>query len=389
MGHRSNRSPLNIDELMNGAARITGLSDFGDRWFMEPLSALLRFVNRDVGPLDAEDRRRDILVSNLADRLKLVDHLQHHPEVRDETLEVAGVIIVGRGGSTLLQRLLATSPQLTAIHYWELASPVPESDERPGETSRRIAQGQARVDAMYEATPELKGMHPMDAMTYDEEIVLMERGFLSLMFASYFNLPEYMLWLRRQDHRKIYDELKLWLQVLKAQAPQRQGRKWLLKSVHHLLAGGLRELLRVFPDAKIIMTHRDLDNVIASSCSGQSMLLGNFGNAVDNSTLGPRWIEVYREALRDMDEIRRQYPASRFIDLPYRDLIADPLGTSQKVMRRMGLEVGDEDERLAAAWLRANAREKHPPHSYRLEDFGLSHDRIAEAFRFYHDAYAG
>jgi hypothetical protein len=371
---------------MELAQEATGLADFGDPWFRAPLDQLLEFIHRDLGQLPQSDPRVRILVGNLGDRLKLTDHLKRHPEVRAQPLDVAGVIIVGRGGSTLLQRLLATSTQLTSIHYWELACPIPDADEAAGDPSRRIAQGQARIDAMYEETPALKGMHPMDAMTYDEEIVLMERSFLSLMYASYFNLPDYMPWQRAQDHAKAYQELKLWLQVLTAQAPQRAGRRWLLKSLHHLLSGGLDCLTQAFPAAKLIMTHRDLTDVIASSCSAQAMLLRNFGNPVDPRALGPRWVSLYEDALRDMIAVRRAQP-ERFIDLQYRELIADPLDQAEQVRRRLGLSTRDEDQRRAAEWLEGNRRDKHPPHDYRLEDYGLSAPMIAEAFKFYHDAY--
>lgn len=374
------------EQLMALAQKSTGLTDFGDPWFREPLDHLLGFIQRDLGPLSENDPRMQILVGNLGDRLKLVDHLKRHPEVHEQPLEVAGVIIVGRGGSTLLQRLLATSTQLTSMHYWELACPIPDEDEPPGDPSRRISRGQARIDAMYEATPTLKGMHPMDAMTYDEEIVLMERSFLSLMYASYFNLPDYMPWQRNQDHGKAYQELTVWLQVLTAQAPQRAGRKWLLKSLHHLLSGGLRCLMQTFPRAAVIMTHRDLTDVIASSCSAQAMLLRTFGNPVDPRTLGPRWVSLYTDALRDMMDLRREQPG-RFIDLQFRELIADPIGQSENVMRRLGLSVRDEDKRRAVEWLRTNSRDKHPPHEYRLEDYGLSAQMLADTFRFYHDAF--
>jgi hypothetical protein len=377
---------LRSDRLIELARNETGLADLGDPWFRGPFEQLLEFINRDLGPLPENDRRVQILVGNLSDRLRLADHLKRHPQLREQAFEVAGVIIVGRGGSTLLQRLLATSTQLTSMHYWELARPVPELDERVGDPSRRIAQGQARIDAMYETTPALKGMHPMDAMTYDEEIVLMERSFLSLMYASYFNLADYMPWLRTQDHAAAYRELELWLQVLTAQAPQRAERKWLLKSVHHLLSGGLRSLMQTFPRARMIMTHRNLTSVIASSCSAQAMLLDNFGNPVDPRALGPRWVSLYRDALEDMMAIRREQP-ERFIDLKYRDLTTDTLGQFRRVMEQLGLQVSTADGQRASDWLAANSRDKHPPHDYRLEDYGLSQAMIAETFKFYHDAY--
>jgi hypothetical protein len=387
MPSRSAPERLQVDALLDSARGATGLTDFGDPWFLAPLDALVEFVNRDVGPLTPNDRRRGLIVGCLADRLKLVDHLQRHPSIHEERLDVAGIIIVGRGGSTLLQRLLATSVQLTSTQFWELTAPVPERDEAPGDNASRIAQGQARIDSMYEATPELKGMHPLDVRSYDEEILLLERSFLSLMYWSYFNLPDYMSWSRMQDHSRAYRELTLWLKVLQAQAPERRGRRWLLKSVHHLLGGGLRSLLATFPDATIIMTHRDLGDVIASSCSGQSMLLRNFGNRVDDAELGPRWIRLYRDAMEEMMKIRGELPAERFLDFQFRELVAAPLTHFSVAMERMGLRVTQADEKAAAEWMADHTRDKHPPHKYRMEDYGLTAAMIENELGFYHEAF--
>ena len=61
-----------------------------------------------------------VLVGYLADRLRLVDYIERHPAVLEEKLEVGGIIIgLPRGGSTLLQRLLTTSPQLTSTWFWK------------------------------------------------------------------------------------------------------------------------------------------------------------------------------------------------------------------------------------------------------------------------------
>ena len=62
----------------------------------------------------------------------------------------------------------------------------------------------------------------------DEEILLIDRSFLCLNYAHYFNVPSYDAWLPRQDHTKAYHELELWLKVLQYNAPDRRGKKWLL-----------------------------------------------------------------------------------------------------------------------------------------------------------------
>jgi len=105
--------------LMDRARKMTGLTDFGDPWFVQPLEGLIGLINRE-GALESDDTRGvRVMVKCLADRLNLVDYVKRHPKVRDEKLAVAGIIFAhGRGGSTLTQRLLTASPQLTTAHWW-------------------------------------------------------------------------------------------------------------------------------------------------------------------------------------------------------------------------------------------------------------------------------
>jgi hypothetical protein len=230
-------------------------------------------------------------------------------------------------------------------------------------------------------------MHPVDALAPDEEIALLDRTPLCLMYSFYFNVPSYMPWLRRQDHSKAYAELKVWLKVLQHQAPWRRGRKWLLKSGHHLHAGGLRVMLETFPEAKAIMTHRTLQNVIVSYCSMQTVTVQKYSSTFDPKSLGTQAIDVFRHAIENLIAVRRHYPADRFIDVQYEDTVAQPLEVYRRTMRAMGLEVTAEDDRAAIAWMANHGRSTHPPHIYAPEDYGITREDLSQAFDFYHKAF--
>jgi hypothetical protein len=328
------------------------------------------------------------LIGSLADRLRLVDYVKRHPEVHGEQLDVAGAIIgLPRGGSTLLQRLLGNSPRLTSTTCWELRFPIPFRDEVRGQPTARIAAGRAAIEALYAAWPDMKSMHPMEATTYDEEILLIDRSFLCLNYSHYFNVPSYDAWLPRQDHARSYQELELWLKVLQSNAPERRGKQWLLKSPHHLLGSGLEPLLRQFPRAKILMTHRSLESVIASYCSIQSVTVRSYSNGFDPSKSGPHAVALFDSALRNLIAVRAKHGPDRFVDVQYRALLSDPLGEFRRAVHGMGLEVTSADEAAATAWITANGRHSHPRHSYRLEDYGITDAMLKETFRFYNEAF--
>src|SRR5262245_50596534 len=147
--------------MMDRAQRITGLSDFGDRWFERPFRELVGFINAEAGLRSADVGPVQTLVGYLADRLRLVEYLARHPAVLDEELAVGGIIIgLPRGGSTLLQRLMTTSPQLTSTWFWEGITPLPLPDETPGQPVRRKEIGREVAAGMALAWPNMKSMHP-------------------------------------------------------------------------------------------------------------------------------------------------------------------------------------------------------------------------------------
>jgi hypothetical protein len=378
---------VDADDLLRQAKHHTGLADIGDPWFLAPLHAVVDMINRDAGLPSKEVFPVRELVRWLSDRLRLVDYVNRHPEIRDEKLNVAGVIVAARGGSTLLQRLLGTSRQLTSTRTWELIAPTPYSEE-PSDDAVRKKFASDWVSSLGDKIPAFKAVHPTHADEYDEELGLMDRSFLSLDFQSWFNLPGYLVWHRQQDHEKSYEELKLWLQSLQFQKPERRGQRWLLKSIQHLVGGHFRIMLRTFPQAKVIFTHRRLDQVIPSLCSSQSLLiLPSECTNFDKHELGPRLQEMYVVAMKDMLAAREREPTDRFIDILYRDLISDPLRVFRETLQRLGLTVTPEDEIAAREWMAANSRNTEPPHAYRLEDYGLTERGIKETFAFYHDKF--
>ena len=144
-----------------------------------------------------------------------------------------------------------------------LISPLPLAGEAAGDPTPRIELGKKMAQGIYDAWPEMVAMHPVEALAPDEEILLIDRTLMCQMFSFYFNVPSYMRWLRTQDQSRGYSELETWLKVLQYQQPSRRGRKWLLKSPHHLVGGELRTML-TRSARKAIMTHhaRERDGVV-------------------------------------------------------------------------------------------------------------------------------
>jgi len=384
----SRGAQLELSALLDQARQASGLEDFGDEWFMQPLAELVKMVNEEAGLKSVHEPPVQTMVKNLADRLQLVEFLKRNPEALEENIDVAGVIIgLGRGGSTLLQRLLSASPQINFTPWWEVVFPLPLPGEQRGDPTPRIELGTQTARHVNEVWPEMVAMHPVDALEADEEITLFDRTPLCMMYSFYFYVPSYMPWLRQQDQRMAYQELRTWLKVLQYQQPSRRNRRWLLKSGNHLYSGALRPLLDTFPEALAIMTHRNLQNVIVSYCSMQTVTIQKYSDTFDRRRLGHQAIEVFSAALRDLQAVRREYPVDRFLDVQYEDTVKKPMEVFRSCMRAMGFEASAADDEAAARWMASHGRDTHPAHRYFPEDYGITHDELAETFRFYHDAF--
>lgn len=372
-----------LDALLAEVRKRTGLSDFGDPWFREPLGILLESMAREA-QLNAAgvQIQSERLITGLVNRLKIEDFLKCHPEIADEPVNVGAVIVgLGRSGSTMLQRLLAEAEGAAAIRWWETLSPVPFPDEKPGDPSARIALGVQVVESIIAADPGILAIHPFDALAADEEVMLLEQSFVSSAPESYMHVPTYGAWLEGTDQSRAYLELRRVLQMLTWQQPARRTKKWILKTPHHLTA--LDAVAKVFPEAKIVMPHRDPVKTVASWCSLVQSLSKPNSDALDPLRIGDHWSRRLARNLQRFMTVRDSLGASRFVDVNYAALTRDPVGTALEVLHAIGITRTAEDERRIQAWTQKNAREGRGAHVYAPADFGLNETKLETLFADY------
>ena len=369
--------------LIDAARSATGLSDFGDEWFMEPLEKLIGFINDEAGLISPAGGPIDRIVYALMDRLALAAMLKSRPEILDEEIQVAGAIIgLPRTGSTMLHRLLASVPRLTSPYWWETTFPMPLPGEVAGDPTPRQKLAKQAVTEFLAAWPNFESIDPIDAMEVAEEVILLDKSFLSTTYDSMIHIPSYGFWQADQDHERAYRELKIWLQVIQSQTPDRRGKKWILKTPHHLL-GGMSGLVSVFPEAKLIMTHRDVGQVLPSYCSMCESMTVMASTSYRRDTQGAYWTRRFANGLERFAALRRTLPADKVIDVQYRDTLRDPIAVGRRAMEAMGLALTPNDETAMAATIAGNVREKRPEHQYSAADFGLDQAEIAREFAFY------
>lgn len=377
---------FSVRELLERAQRQTDLSDYGDPWFQEPLRVLVDSINSEAG---LSSMGHGILayrlVSLLEDRLRKVELLKRHPEIAEERVDVAAEILgLPRTGSTMLHRLLTSSPQLTSTYSWEVFFPLPFPGESSGDPTPRHEAAKEATAMFLELSPEMAAIHHSRWDMVEEDVMLMDRSFVSASFESMFNVPSYARWMLEFDQTPAYRELKDWLKILQWQNPQRRGRKWLLKSPHHLTA--VREVLDTFENCKIIMTHRAPAECVPSYASMVEVMTRQCAAQVDPVAIGRYWNQRFQRSLREFHALRAVTP-QRFIDVRYEDVQRDPMREARRVFDELGLPLGADDEAAMQRWLVDNARDKHPAHHYTATQFGLDKLQLERDFAFYIDAY--
>jgi hypothetical protein len=376
---------LSVDALLDAARAKAGLSEFGDEWFTEPLRVLVASLNTEaaLSPLGVELSRRR-LTALLVDRLRLRALQGEYPAIRDAEVSVAAVICgLPRTGSTLLHRLLAASPKLTSTLSWETSFPIPFPGEGP-DASVRKHRARKQAQLFLELSPDFADLHTVVWDGPEEDVILVDRSFVSMSFDSFYWVPGYGDWLRTADQTPAYRELREWLQVLRWQDRARAGRRWVLKSPHHLTA--VDTVLDTFDACKIVMTHRSPANAVPSYASMVRTMSAQYSESVDPVRIGRYWRDRFEATLRDFAAVRAARP-DRFVDVRYAAMLADPAAQARRVLGEVGLAADASDDRAFAAYLGENRKESHGAHSYAAPDFGLSVEQLERDFAFYTEVY--
>ena len=370
-----------VDATALEAAAIdaTGLDDFGDPSYRTGLTALVASLTdeaqlSELGALALEAQ----LVGNLRNRLRIVDWRARHAEVAGESI-VAPLFVIGlpRTGTTLLSALLASDPGRRALRRWESGDPVPPPETATFTTDPRIEETRVAGEMLDALNPGFKAIHYEPAEGPTECVTLLGQHFTSLLWETVANVPSYGAWLLADDQRAAYGYHHDALQLLQSRAPGR----WSLKSPHHGLA--LDALLEQYPDARIVVTHRDPVPVVASLCSLVRSLSGTFSDADHTAYIAAHWVDVADAIVTRTADARRRHPDAAVLDVMYDDLVTAPMDVVRAIYAFDDTELTPAVHTAMQAYLDDNTQGKFGRHAYALGDFGLSPDAVRERFAAY------
>ncbi|HET8698392.1 MAG TPA: sulfotransferase, partial [Gammaproteobacteria bacterium] len=380
----ANPPSLDAESLLRAARGRAGLSDFGAWRFDEPLERLLECY-RDEARLTTLGRitARELVVTLLENLLLLEAERKRNPRLEQQRV-ADPVFIVGlpRTGTTHLHGLITQDPRNRAPLTWEVMFPAARG-AREAETAAVRARTASRLNWANRLAPEFMRIHPIAAELPQECIAIQAQIFMSIQFHTTHAVPSYEDWFERDSQDLSYGFHRYLLQHLQAQRP---GDRWVLKAPGHLF--GLGALLRRYPHAKIVQTHRDPLRVMASMASHAYVLRRAFSDAADAKAIAADWTERWTRALEDFLAVRDRAAPEQFLDIHYESIERAPLETIERVYDFLGWPLSEEARAAMQRFLAANPKDKHGAHRYTLEEFGLDAAQLRGRFARYCDRFA-
>src|SRR5580700_433123 len=358
-----------------------GISDC-DRSVRVNLERLVDSLNRDSGlSADGAALTRRHLAGDTVNRLEGLKWLRDYPEIADEPI-AAPVFLMGlpRSGTTYFQYLFDRDPRFRLIRTWESLTPSPPPGfDRASALQRRTewAERRRREHPTFEG---FDALHLIDEDGSDECHAFLEQSFGAAGLQNLFRVPKYFDYIMDElDLVETYRIHKRQLQLLQWRSPP---RPWALKYPNHVIA--MNEILKVYPDARFVMTHRDPIQTLASISKMTFNLRGiRTGTAVDPAQVGGEMMHFVQRHIDRIMEFDRSEQGRRVVHVDYYALVNDPVTALRRIFAGLGIDSPDEVVEAVRQWWRANPKNARGRNDYTLEQWGLEVDAVAERFGDY------
>lgn len=374
--------PLSTNSLIATAREKTGLYDLGDDSLIAGLSNLVDTYNGEAN-LNEQGlkRQKRRLTGLLINRLRIEDAWKKNPALTQQPITAPlFVVSLPRTGTSALFNLLAHDPVNRPLLFWEGRHPDP-IELQDGQADPRFLALRDALDNARKRNPEFTAIHLTRADGPEECVTLMELTFDGAQQGIEPLMEPYASWFQSHPLDGLYDDYRKLLSTLQYQRP---GERWLLKSPAHLW--GVDQILRLFPDACIVQTHRSAVKAVASYCSMIEALMANRRH-IDKHELGARVLEYLATSMDRAMDARDAAGEARFHDVRYAEFVRDPVATVHGVYEAFDLSWTAELENSIRASAEKNRKGKHGSHDYSLAEYGLDEIQVVERFARYSERF--
>jgi len=375
---RNGSSPgIEVEPLLESALRASGRPDFASRSFVPALKRLVAACNQEasLSSLGILALRHDVLRC-LRNLLRFDELEESSPALLTAPVR-APVFITGmpRSGSTFLHRLIVQDPATMAPRLFHLVHPDVSGSGYVGSSLRKTAV-RLQLALFRVIAPEFHALHPLGVDEPEECTDIIAQVFHSSRFESSYRVPSYGAWLHATGFLDAYRFHRRFLQHLQANCPE---RRWVLKSPDHVFA--LDELRAVYPDARLVVIHRDPVRVLASVAKLTQVMRNPFTRRIDPREIGEEVTASWMDGARRIAALPAEDRS--ILHLHYRWIVSHPLDAVDAVYRHCGLTMSDEAEYRMFRWLNRMQKAPRASNRYDFAHFGLDPHRLREQFKHY------
>lgn len=371
-----------LDQLHETVSAELGWDDFGADDYLPGLKVLLQSMDYD--PHFSPRGRRFAwgnVVGVLRARAHAVRSMRGNPGYAGVAVE-SPVVITGipRSGTTALHRLMAVDPRFQGLQSWLLDAPMPRPPRGEWERHPEVRKCAAQLEARYREAPEKRAAHDVIAEDVHECCMLLRQSLTSNILSCGWSAATYDAWWQGSSEAPAYRHFADCVRLIGMNDP---GKRWLLKNPGHI--ENLDLLLAVFPDAKVIQTHRDPAKAVPSLCS----LLMQLHPVMEQGREDQRArIMIRREtakwahAVRKADAVRHAHPG-KVLDVVHADFHADPMGVIERIYGFIAMDLPETTRAAMAQRIAAKPELSHGSHRYDIARFGMKPESVREAFGDY------
>jgi hypothetical protein len=299
---------------------------------------------------------------------------------------VSPVVITGvpRTGTTALHRLMAVDPRFQGLQTWLLDSPMPRPPIETWPSYPEFQKSMAVIEARYAAAPQKRAAHHIAAEEVHECCMVLWQSFVSNLWSCGWSAPTYDAWWGAQSEEAAYRYYYKCVQLIGSNEP---NKRWLLKNPGHI--ENLDLLFAVFPDARVIQTHRDPAKAIPSLVSllmnlHPIMEVGRLEQRAENMLA--REVAKWSNAVRKAEAVRERHPG-KVLDVVHADFHREPMAVLERIYAFIGMDIPGDVRAGLAQRIEEKPELARGVHRYDIKDYGMTEDEARAPFGDYVQRY--
>lgn len=379
------RNPVTLEEdvILQAACENTALSDFGSDDCLERMRYWISITSGNDNLTEiARHGVYNQCLQAASDRLRLRSLLSNHPEIRDVSVRKP-IIIAGpnRSGTSHLHGLVAADSRLCAVTMEEsprLLDTAGYPNESMQSANLRVARGLSLIP-----NDPMRAMVPLEASDPIEDSRLLAPDFPVGLWEFKGSFPRWGRFLQR-DQTPHYKYMRTMLQAIQWQ--RGETPQWVLKDPLH--STQIVPLLRTFPDAVIVLTHRDPVAILQSVATMRAYTARIHYNKFEIDEILEAWAQRIEKMLLAIIRDKELIPTENLVEVSFQEFMTDKLETVRRIYSAAGLEFTKDTYEHKEEFIGRHRRGKYGKVIYDLRrDFDADPLDLRSRFEFYYSRY--